>query len=108
MKMFGIAVAAALIGTAATAQEVDTIKFICNSPHTVPSVVYDAVDPNTDLIMGISRLPNGCEWTFGNREGEIHETITVIDLPDGRYSRISRVTLNGVEGYSPGIIELLS
>jgi len=60
-----------------------------------------------DLIHGISTLPNGCQWVTG--EGTIHETVFVMDVPGDpwRYARISLVTINGLEGYSAGLTDLM-
>lgn len=98
------------LNTAATAtaeEERQHIKFICNSPHTVPTVVMMAESEYEDLIHGISTLPNGCQWVTG--EGTIHETVQLIDVPGEpwRYARISRVTINGLKGYSAGLTELI-
>jgi hypothetical protein len=107
IKRIALATVLALTTPPALADESQHIKFICNSPHTVPTVVMMAESEYKDLIHGISTLPNGCQWVTG--EGEIHETVQVMDVPGDpwRYARISRVTINGLEGYSAGLTDLI-
>lgn len=109
MNRLALATALVLVVTPAVAgEERQHIKFICNLPHTVPTVVHMANSEYEDLIHGISTLPNGCEWVTG--EGVIHETVSVMDVPGDpwRYARISRVTTaDGREGYSAGLTDLM-
>lgn len=108
MRILAAFIITLLIGSSVYADEIDTIKFICNSPYTVEDVAIDGARADTDMIVGLTPLPTGCAWTHGNREGTIGRTVKIINVPGNRYARVSLVRLNGVTGWSAGIIDLIS
>ena len=95
--------AIALLATPAYAEEIQLVRFICSSPHTVSAVVW-----NEENIFGITPLPNGCEWVIPFEYGTIGDTVQTINAPEDQYARISHVTINGKKGFSAGIVHLIN
>lgn len=103
MKRILMTALVALAASPVFADENELIKFICNNHYAVADVAL-----NNELIIGLSPLPGGCQWISPVAIGKIGQTIRIIDIAPGVYSRITEVTVNGMTGYSAGIVDLLS
>ena len=103
-KVAVVTLALALSADTAAAEDVQLVKFLCNTPQAV----QDVIGRSDDLVVGVSGLPSGCRWLPPGTFGDVVATVRYVDTPGGGTARVAAVEVNRRRGFSAGLVELVS